>query len=647
MGQPDGGWYDEEPPRIVSTSPADQAVGVKGRRVVINFDEYIKIENATEKIVISPPQLEQAEIKGQGKRIVVDLKDSLRDNTTYTIDFSDAITDNNEGNPLGNYTFTFSTGDHIDTLEVSGYVVEAENLEPIKGILVGLIPSSEEAEPASGDTILTPHSSLHTPQELPLKTTPLLRVSRTDDRGHFVIKGVAEGHYRVFALEDADGNYMFSQKSEKMAFNDQIYTPTWKPDVRQDTLWRDSLHIKDITLTNYTHFLPDDIVLTAFTEKQTDRYFLKGERKEPDHFTLFFSYGHPQLPEITGLNFDAAEALVVEPSVNQDTITYWLRDTTLINQDSLTIAFRYMATDTLGVLQEQTDTLELLPKVPYERRMKLQQEELEKWQKKQERNKKRGRKTEDEMPGRRLTVDYKVPSSLDPDQNLFFTVSTPLERIDTAAIHLYEKQDTLWYRSHFLFGEQAGYPRTYQLISEWKPGTEYSLEVDSAAFTDIYGLSSKAFKQGFKVKATDEYSTLIVTLSGITDEQRAHAVVQLLNSSDKVVKEVAAEQGVATIRYVKPSTYYLRTFIDSNDNGLWDTGEYELLQQPEAVYYYPSKIECRAKWDVPINWNVTATPLHQQKPREIVKQKGEQKRKTLQNRNAERARKLGIEYIKQ
>ena len=86
---------------------------------------------------MSPPQLEMPEIKASGKKITVELKDSLIANTTYTIDFSDAITDNNEGNPLGNYTYTFSTGEQIDTFEVSGTVLNAEDLEPLKGIMVG------------------------------------------------------------------------------------------------------------------------------------------------------------------------------------------------------------------------------------------------------------------------------------------------------------------------------------------------------------------------------------------------------------------------------------------------------------------------------------------------------------------------------
>ena len=135
---PDGGPYDETPPRIVSMSPAIGQRMAKDKKVTITFDELIKVENAQEKITISPPQIEIPDIKVQGRRITVELIDSLRENTTYTIDFSDAIVDANEGNPLGNFTYFFSTGESLDTMEVAGNVLAAENLEPVKGILVGL-----------------------------------------------------------------------------------------------------------------------------------------------------------------------------------------------------------------------------------------------------------------------------------------------------------------------------------------------------------------------------------------------------------------------------------------------------------------------------------------------------------------------------
>ncbi len=619
MGQPDGGWYDETPPRILGAAPADKGTNVKNRKISIFFDEFIQIENATEKVVVSPPQLETPEIVASGKRIRIELLDSLKPNTTYTIDFSDAITDNNEDNPLGNYTYSFSTGDAIDTLEVSGKVLQAKDLEPVKGILVGLYSDLS-------DTAFT--------------TKPMLRVSRTDGSGRFVIKGVAPGTYRVYALQDADGNYLFNQKSEMLAFSQEKIVPSFKPDVRQDTTWIDSLRIKSIDRVGYTHFLPDDIVLRAFNEVMTDRYFLKAERREPESFTLFYSYGG-EMPQVRGLNFQSDDAFIIESTEKQDTITYWLKDTALVNQDTLRVELTYHMTDSLGKLVEQIDTLDILSRISHEKRQKDLEREREEWQKKQDRAKKRGEPYDSIMPPKALAIGVKAPSELDPDKNIPFTFNTPLASVDTAAIHLYSKHDTLWYNAPLEFNHVRG--REYELRGEWRPDIEYSLEIDSAAFVDIYGKVSPPFKQGFKVKSFDDYGTLLLNIPTMTDTT---IVVQLLDAGDKIIKEVTTNQGVAEFYYVSPSTYYVRMYIDSNRNGEWDTGLYSANRQPETVYYFPKEIEIRAKWDFTETWNPLATPVIQQKPAAVTKQKPD-KDKKIKNQNARRAEQLGIEYIPQ
>ena len=622
MGQPDGGWYDETPPRILGASPADKATEVTDHKMYIYFNEFIKLSDASQKVVVSPPQMEAPDIKDAGKRIIIDLKDSLKANTTYTIDFSDAISDNNEGNPLGNYTYSFSTGTEIDTMEVSGYVYEAENLEPIKGILVGLYDNLADSV---------------------FRKEPFQRVSRTDSRGRFVIKGIKPGNYRVYALMDADGNYLYNQKSEKIAFSRDIIVPSCKPDIRQDTIWRDSLHIDNILRVPYTHFFPDDIVLRAFTEEQTDRFLLKSERKEANRFTLTFSHGDADLPVIRGLDFDAENAFVVESSEKNDSITYWLRDTLLVNQDTLQMEVQYHATDSAGLLYMKTDTLSLLSKEPYAKRLKQKEKEYADWKKKQEKAEKRGDPFETEMPVPPLSIGMNFAGDIDPDKNPVLTFETPLEVADTSKIHLYSKHDTLWYRSPFLVREKVNVPRTYEVIGEWRPDIEYSLEIDSAAFVDIYGSVSNTAKKGFKVKSNDAYGTIFMTLDGMSGQR---VVAQLLSSTDAVMKEVRTHTGNAEFFYVNPNTYYLRIFVDENNNGKWDTGNYDEGRQAEAVYYYPSKIECKEKWDITETWSPLQGSSTALKPGELVKQKGE-KAKTIKSRNLERAKKLGIELLKE
>ena len=624
MGSPDGGWYDDDPPKVIGADPEDKGTNVKSKKVTIYFDEYIKLEDATNKVIVSPPQLEMPEIKAAGKKIVVELQDTLKENTTYTIDFSDAISDNNESNPMGNFTYSFSTGERIDTFEVSGYVLDASNLEPIKGIQVGLYDDLADSA---------------------FKTKPMLRVSRTDSRGHFVVKGIAPGTYRVYALQEADGDFRFTQKSEMIAFSHDTFEPSSKPDTRVDTVWRDSLHIDALLRVPYTHFLPDDITLMAFTHTQTDRMLLKTERLEPNKFSMYFTYGDSLLPEIKGLNFNADSAFVIETNERRDTIHYWLRDTMLVNQDTLLMDLSYRMTDTLGNLVLHTDSaLEILAKVPYEKRLKEKQQEIEKWMKEQEKKKKRGDRYDSIYPVLPLEPKFNIPSSLNPDYRTTIEMPTPLAHCDTSAVHLYSKIDTLWYKAECVFQPIENTVRQYEILADWRPEVEYSFEIDSAAFVDIYGNASKSIKQGIKVKSLDDYSTLVFNISG-TGVADSTIIVQMLGSNDAMIKEVRVQDGKAKIEYISPGKYYFRAIIDTNGNGVWDTGDYDADCQPEAVYYYPKEIECKAKWDVTESWNLTAKPRFEQKPQAITKQKGE-KAKQLKNRNAERAKQLGIEYLK-
>ena len=622
MGQPDGGWFDDTPPRVVGATPDDKATGVKAKKINIWFNEFIKIQDAQNKVIVSPPQLEQPEIKDNGRRIIVELKDSLKENTTYTIDFGDAIVDNNESNPMGNYTYSFSTGDHIDTLEIAGYVLDAENLEPIKGIQVGLYDDLS-------DTVF--------------KTKPMMRISRTDSRGHFTIKGVAPGTYRAYALKDADGDFVFNQKSEQLAFSHQTFEPSWKPDTRQDTIWRDSLHIDNILRIPYTHFLPDDITLLAFTAEQTDRYLLKTERQEPNKLAFYFSYGNDSLPAIRGLNFEADSAFVLEANARQDTLVYWLRDTALVNQDTLRMEYQYLMSDSAGVLFSKTDTLDMTPKVGYEKRQKELQKELEKWQKEQAKKKKRG-EAYDSIPPRTPLQMRIAGGTIAPDQRITIEAPVPLAWVDSAAVHLRIKHDSLWQDTLFTFRKVPDKVRHYEVEAGWIPGCEYSLDIDSAAFVSIYGLNTNAIKQNIKVKSLDDFGTLTVNASGSGADTAL--VVQLLDSQEKVVKQQRAVKGSAFFQYIIPGKYYLRAFVDANGNGRWDTGDYDADRQAEAVYYSPEEIECKAKWDLKRTWNVTATPRYRQKPGAITKQKAD-KEKKLQNRNAQRAKQLGIQYIQE
>ena len=616
MGNPDGGPYDEEPPKFVRSTPKPFAINSKEKKVTIEFDEFIKLEKAAEKVVVSPPQLEQPEIKASGRKVVVGLVDSLRPNTTYTIDFADAIVDNNEGNPLGNYAFTFSTGTTIDTMEVSGTVLSASDLEPVKNIQVGL------------------HSDL---SDSAFMKKPFDRVSRTDSRGHFSIRGIAPGKYRIYALMDGNQNYLFDSKTEMIAFSDSIIIPAMEDAMRQDTIWKDSLTIDTIKSVGYIRFLPDDIILRAFKEENDRQYLTRSERDKENHFVLTFSARADTLPTLKGLNFDERDAFIIEKTDRNDSICYWIKDSLIYQMDTLEIQMDYLATDTLDRLVPQTDTLFLANKLTRAEREKLEAKAAEEKEKERKKKEKKGEKIEPE-PTKFLTLNVDAPSAFDLDRNVYLSFDEPVASIDTAAIHMEIKKDSLWEEIPFLFVSDSVLPRKYEILAEWEPEKEYQLSIDSMAFKGVYGLHTNKVKQTMKVKKLNEYGTILLNITGADST----AVVELLDGSGKVLRQQRiTPQNTADFYYLNPGTkFYIRLFNDRNGNGVWDTGKYSEHLQPEEVYYFPKVWEMKANFDFEENWNINAVPVEKQKLDEIKKQKPEETKK-IQDRNKERARKLG------
>lgn len=592
MGNPNGGPIDETPPKFIGSTPRMGTLNNNKQKIVLEFDEFIKIEKASEKVIVSPPQVLAPEIKQSGKKVTVNLLDSLKSNKTYTVDFSDAIVDNNEGNPLGNFTYTFSTGAVIDTMEVSGYVLDASNLEPVKGILVGL------------------HSNL---SDSAFVKTPFDRVSRTDSRGHFIIKGIAPGTYRVYALQDANQNFVFDQKSEVIAATKSTITPHFETRSRQDTIWKDSIKIDTIKTRQYTHYLPDDIILRSFKEDTKSQYLIKTERLTHQKFSLYFAAPASKLPEIKGLNFDEKNAFFIDKSLKNDTINYWIKDSLIYKKDTLSMTLGYLYTDTLGKLVPKTDTLNLAVK-----KMKVGTVAPKK------------KKEGEPEPTRFLQMKSSASQTMDVYNDIRLEFEEPIARYDSAAIHLKQKVDSLWKDVPFAFRQDTLHPLTYKLLAEWEPQKEYTFKVDSTAFHGIYGLFTDKLESAFKVRSLDEYATLYMNVSGADST----AFAELLDAQDKPVRRVKVVNGKIDFYFLNPGKYYVRLINDTNGNGVWDTGNFEKGIPPEEVFYYPMELDLKALWEVEQDWNVRSVSLDKQKLDVIKKQKPDEDKKKKKNQNS-------------
>lgn len=601
IGRLEGGPVDEAPPRFLSSTPVPGALRSEKQKITIEFDEFLKLDKPGEKIVISPPQLQQPEIKSSGKKVIVTLADTLKENTTYTIDFGDAIQDNNEGNPLEAFTFTFSTGEVLDTMAVSGTLLNASNLEPIKGMMVGL------------------HANL---ADSAFTTLPFERVGRTDSRGRFSIRGVAPGKYHIYGLQDADQNAYYSQPTEIIAFEDSLIIPTQEERLRQDTTWRDSLTIDTIIERTYTHNLPDDVILRAFKEKVFTQRLARSERLTQRKFSLFFTAPADSLPLLQGLNFDEKDAFVIEQTTGlNDTIHYWIKDSLLYQQDTLAMSLTYLYTDSLKQLVPRTDTLKLVSKERPKSEKELEKEQKEK-EKEREKRRKRG---EEEKPETNfLPMEVYAPSAMDIYDYITLTFEEPLASIDTAAIHLRQKVDTVWQELPFDLERDSLDLKVYNIYSDdWQPGESYAFEMDSMAVHGLYGLFTDKVKKEFKAKTPEEYGAIFFNVRGV----QTPAFAELLDAQDKVVRTVPVEEGRADFYFLNPGKYCARLIEDSNGNGVWDTGEYATKLQPEKVYYYWQVLELKANFDLTQDWDIHERTLDKQKPDELKKQKPDENKK--------------------
>jgi hypothetical protein len=263
-------------------------------------------------------------------------------------------------------------------------------------------------------------------------------------------------------------------------------------------------------------------------------------------------------------------------------------------------------------------------------------EEEEAGKVKKESKKKKSKDDEDDIvipPMPEEFLEYRVSNmqGMAPDKNVDFTFSEPLDSVDLSKIRFSMKVDTLFQPAPFILRQVPGKIKTYRLYAEWQPDSVYQIELDTAAFVNIYGSRNEARKFGVKIGSLDTYSTLFVQLRNAEPT----AIVQLLDGSEKVVKSVKATEGKADFYFITPGTYYLRLFNDTNGNEKWDTGDYDTQLQPEQVFYYPNPLILKAQWDITQEWDPSSLPLSKQKPARITKQKPDRAR-TIRSKNAER-----------
>ncbi len=563
IGMPSGGLKDTIPPVVVRSVPAFDQKNFNDQRIRLTFNEFVITEGLNEKFVVSPPTLKKPIFRTKGKTLIIDLNEKLKPNTTYSLDFKDGISDNNERNALKNLRLAFSTGSVLDSLRVVGFVKDAFNLEPIPNSYVLLYRGRS-------DTLI-------------YKTRPDF-IAKTDKTGFFAVTNLPADTFQVYGLSDLDNNLKFTPGADSISFIDNLVIPSAKFFPERDT----TITGNDTLLVfGKTRFSPEPLYLLRFGEPffdlRLDKY-VHPSRKVVD---LAFTHSVADTFNIEPINFKAKPGWkYTEMSAKSDSVRIWLTDSMDYNKDTLIFKVNYLQQDSLKEYYTRNDTIRLYftdvtqtAKNKRKERRKIQKEEIS-------------------VP---LTTNAKA--AFDVYRSLTIESPEPISVFDTTKIALFEKKDTLFTPITYKLTPDSLNKRRYHVAYPWKYGTDYKLTIDSAAIKTIYNINSKKLAEEFKTQEEDYYGKIIWNIKNIT----IPTIVQLLtdDKNENVVQSMRfTKDGVLTFNYLEPKKYLIKAIFDKNDNGKWDTGNLKKRTQPEEVLYYLNVVKVRSNWENKNDWTL-------------------------------------------
>jgi len=582
IGSPTGGPKDETAPEIIATVPENYSKSFTQKRIEIEFNEFIQLKNINRELVISPPLKENPIVRIRKKSIIVDLEEKLRDKMTYTLNFGQAIADYNEGNMLENYEFVFSTGEYIDSLGVSGMILNAFDRKPSE-------------EPVYVMLYEVYYDSV------PYKEIPLYICKASKD-GTFLINNIRPDTFKVFALKDKNFNYLYDLPDEHVAFMNSTFILTaelvmdYIDSIRllKDTLAIDTLTIDETDTTEFDlqDTLPVEVRkqysvafdLYMFPEDKVPQYMKDNKRTDPKKIEFYFNRPITDTLIIEPLNFEPDDNwFIFEKFFIGDTLVYWIKDSLIYQQDTLKLHLTYQVTDSVMNYITYDDTLSLVFAEAESKRRRQKDEEEEK----------------EESMG--FSVGIQRGGIHDIYRKIKITTDHPTAAIDLLKIHLFMREDTVEYPQQFKIRPDSMYFRKYYLDHSWEEAMNYRLFIEPGAFTGIYGLSNDTIDIPFKIQTLDHYGKILLTMENVNQQ----VVIQLMNDNEKLIRsKIHNQNGIVEFPFLEPGKYKLKLIFDDNRNGKWDTGRYLARIQPERVIYYAGEINVRANWDLEMKWNL-------------------------------------------
>lgn len=585
-GMPTGGDKDSIPPVMLRTDPGLRSTNFKGSDLRFTFDEFIIQDEISEKLVISPPMKKKPLIKMKGKTLIIEFQEKLKEEATYSLDFKDAVADNNEKNPIEDLRFSFSTGPVHDSLRVAGYVRDALSQEPVDKVLVILHRLHDYT--AFIDSIPD-------------------YIGTTNEEGLFMIDNVSAGSYRLYGLLDSDNSLNYNQISEKIAFADSLIVPAARFVSEPDTIVKNN---DTIVVSGHTDFTPGPQYLMMFEEEKFDQYLDSYKRNQSNKVDFIFTESLSDSFKINLISpVPEKEWLFIESNSKHDSITAWITDTLISKRDTLIFQLKYEALDTLHQLITKTDTLELLYETPKTTRQRKKKNDVA------------------EVPT--INLLHNISSTgHDIYRRITIEAPEPLASFETSMVHLYSVLDSVETPIPIEVVNDSNSMRKYFIEHNWEPNSDYLFQIDSAAARNLYGHPSMAVNQKFRTQKEDYYGKIILTISNL----REPALVQLLSNdeTERVLQKIQIlEDGTIEFPFLKPDKYRIRVIMDPNQNGKWDTGFLAEGLQPEAVVYFPKIIKVRSNFEYKesLQMNYDATHKKELIDEELEKEEAKKKAK--------------------
>ncbi|MBO5732274.1 MAG: Ig-like domain-containing protein [Alistipes sp.] len=617
---PTGGPKDTLPPVIVHMEPNNFTTMVDTLhppKFYIEFNEYVQIKDQQKELYTSPAMKKKPTVSRRGKGIVVQIKDTLRPNTTYAINFGSSILDNNEGNPLHSMRYVFSTGPEIDSMIVSGYTADSYEADSVsKTFIYFFIADSVERNQEWDSTMF--------------KYKPDV-IARAENNGIFIAQNLKPVPYRIYAFEDTNNNMEYEPSVDQIGFLDTTYNPAEMPGF---TIWYDSLR-------HYPSAEPQ-LYFRMFMDRRFTRQTLSGQERLNRHKAML--YFGAQNPEVVKIELDSIpeDKVIYDPqTIGKDTVALWFNLPAEELPDTIKGQITYFKHDSINNLVESSDKLRL---AWVKTETKEEKQEREKQEKEREKAEKAGEEYVPPTPPNPFKVTMSTSGELNKDKNLDMEFDYPLTRFDSAAITLRMvrdgESDTTNVDFHFV--QDTLNRRKYQLRAEWVSKAKYTLTMPAGVFANIAQEQNDSMSYNYTGSDPEQYA--IVRVNVKSSHPKTRYILQLTNAQGRTQKQIFdVKSGDYIFEYVSPGDVMLRVVEDKNGNGKWDTGDMVAMRQPERTEIYKNEegvelITTKANWefDIAVNMDQLFAPVTMES---VIKMIDDREDARLKKLTEERAKK--------